>query len=161
MGVDETQEALQVVAEIGRALAEYHAPIDQTVEPVTIRLPDGTPVMECTSQGKGAWRETPILYLDEASVAIPHLHQVLKDSNLPVIVVTGREELRKVLIERGMSEREIQAKLTGVTHPMRSDAELTGLAEVVRAMPAYKVNNPGKSSRRPALPRNRKRDRWN
>jgi hypothetical protein len=160
VGVDNT-EAQQVVAEIMRALQEYHQPIDQTVEPVTIRTPDGTPVMECTSQYKGAWRETPILVLDDHSSAIPNLHQALKDAGLPVIIVNGQEELRKVLTDRGLSEREIREKLTGLTHPMRSDAELSGLAEVVRAMPAIKVNNPGKSTRRPALPKNRKRDRWN
>lgn len=106
-------------------------------------------------------KDLPILYVDENILVRDHITRLLKASDLPIIVVSSQEDLKAELRDRGMSDREILEKLTGVMHPMRSDAELPGLAEVVRAMPAYKVNNPGKSSRRPALPRNKKRDRWN
>ena len=105
--------------------------------------------------------QLPILYIDEHALLRDHVTRLLKTSDLPVIVVGSLDEVKGELRTRGMSEREIQEKLTGMVHPMRSDAELSGLAEVVHAMPAFKVNNPGKSSQRPALPKNRKRDRWN
>jgi len=106
-------------------------------------------------------KDLPILYIDEHALLRDTVIRTLKAADLPIIVLSSKEELANELRDRGMSEREIQEKLTGMVHPMRSDAGLPDLAEVVRAMPAFKVNNPGKSSRRPALPKNRKRDRWN
>jgi hypothetical protein len=106
-------------------------------------------------------KDLPILFIDEHALLRDHVARLLRTADLPIIVVSTKDELNAELRDRGMSERDIREKLTGLTHPMRSDAELSGLAEVVRAMPAFKVNNPGKSSRRPALPKNRKRDRWN
>jgi hypothetical protein len=106
-------------------------------------------------------KDLPILYIDEHMLIRNHVMHLLRQSDLPIIVVATQDELKSELRGRGMSEHEILEKLTGVTHPMRSDAKLKGWAEEVCAMPVFKVNNPGKSSRRPALPKNRKRDRWN
>ena len=152
-----TEDIIEGLRALTQPLTE---PIDQTAESITLRLPDGTPVMELTAQHKGAWRDLPILYVEHALHA-PQVIEKIRSANLPLIVISSKDELRAELRERGMSEREIQEKLTGMVHPMRSDAGLPDLAEVVRAMPVFKVNNPGKSSRRPALPKNRKRDRWN
>lgn len=106
-------------------------------------------------------KDLPILYIDEHVLIRDQVTRLLKASDLPIIIVSSQEDLKTELRDRGMSEREILEKLTGMVHPMRSDVEPLGLAEVVHAMPAFKVNNPGKSSQRPALPKNRKRDRWN
>jgi hypothetical protein len=106
-------------------------------------------------------KDLPILYIDEHMLIRNHVTHLLRQSDLPIIVVATQDELKSELRGRGMSERNILEKLTGMVHPMRSDVEPLGLAEVVHAMPAFEVNNPGKSSRRPALPKNRKRDRWN
>jgi hypothetical protein len=154
------EECARVIEQLREATKAYLEPIDQSIEPLTVALPDGTPVMELTSQHKGAFRELPILYVEHALHA-PHVIEAIRAAKLPLIVIASPEELRVELKSRGMSERKIQEKLTGMVHPMRSDVEPLGLAEVVHAMPAFKVNNPGKSSQRPALPKNRKRDRWN
>jgi hypothetical protein len=154
------EECTRIIDQLREATKAYLEPIDQSVEPLTVALPDGTPVMEITSQHKGAFRELPILYVEHALHA-PHVIEAIRAAKLPLIVIASPEELRGELKSRGMSEREILEKLTGMVHPMRSDVEPLGLAEVVHAMPAFKVNNPGKSSQRPALPKNRKRDRWN
>ncbi|BDD79904.1 hypothetical protein [Burkholderia phage FLC9] len=160
MGIGElrgsTEEIIDSLREMTKPLTE---PIDQTGESITLKLPDGTPVMELTAQHKGAWRDLPILYVGH-SLHAPHVIEKIRAAQLPLIVIASPEELRGELQNRGMSEREIQEKITGLTHPMRSDAKLPSLAEVEYAMPVFKVNNPGKSSRRPALPKNRKRDRW-
>lgn len=102
----------------------------------------------------------PILYMDAQT---PHDHQIarlLREGSVPVMVITSLGEVESELSKRGLSDQEIQEKLTGLTHPMRSDAELPGLAEVLRAMPAIVPKPEPRESRRPALPKNRKRDRW-
>lgn len=103
----------------------------------------------------------PILYVDEHALVRDEVIRALRAADLPMIVCATLGEAQDELRSRGLTDREIQAKLTGITHSMRSDVELPSLAEVECAMPVFKVNNPGKSSQRPALPKNRKRDRWN
>lgn len=107
----------------------------------------------------------PILFVDDHRGFSPDILNTLREglaaSGTPVIIFTDREELQGELSKRGMSDAEVREKLTALTQGMRSDAEFKNLAEVVRAMPAYKAEIAEKGSKRPALPKNRKRDRWN
>ena len=103
----------------------------------------------------------PILYIEPSLAESKHIRELLKGADFPVIVLDSIQDVKNELKSRGMSDWEIQAKITGLAHDMRSDAELPSLAEVVRAMPAIVPKHEPKESKRPALPRNRKRDRWN
>jgi hypothetical protein len=139
-----------LVAEISRAREEFNAPIDQTVDPVTIKTSDGIPVMELTSACKGAFRQQPVLILDVFLAAHSEIQAALKDSGFRVITVSSQQELIEAARMQGFSEAQIQEKITGLTHVMRSDAELLSLAEVVRAMPVAKLAMSEKKSHRPA-----------
>lgn len=151
-----------IIEDLRRVVEWYQAPIDQTVEPVTLKLADGTPVMEVSFSNRAAWRESPVIYLDKVAAVNPHILKVLEGSSLKIVVVTTIDDLRSEIRERGMDERITLEKITGVAQGMRNDAEFPDLAEVLRAMPIRKLAKEDlKSSKRPALPKNRKRDRWN
>lgn len=104
----------------------------------------------------------PILYIDESTAVNRHVHELLKGALCPVVIVSTYPQLQAVMKERRIDPPITLEKLTALAQGMRSDAESWDLAEIVRAMPVPKLmKSEMKSSKRPVLPRNRKRDRWN
>lgn len=104
----------------------------------------------------------PILYIDTATATNRHVLDVLKDSHFPLVIVETFEDLQAAMRERRIEPPLSMEKLTAMAQGMRSDVRFPNLAEVVNAMPALKLPRTDmKTSKRPALPQNRKRDRWN
>jgi hypothetical protein len=104
----------------------------------------------------------PILYVDTSMAVNRHVHEVLKDANFPLVIVETFEDLQAAMRERRIEPPLSMEKLTAMAQGMRSDVRFPNLAEVVNAMPALKLlKSETKTSKRPALPQNRKRDRWN
>lgn len=100
-----------------------------------------------------------VAYLDPVMTMNKHIQEVLKGSGIRVIVVSSADHLRSLAKESGIHDLLILEKITALAQGMRSDLEPPDLRDVVRIMP--KATVPEKESRRPSLPKNRKRDRWN
>lgn len=156
-----------MVEEITQFFAKIHAFIQKEEEaatvmaapPMIITLDDDGRLTEITSENKGAFRRVVPVYIGRALVNNMDFLGLLKDSPCPIMVVDFNG-LDVSMVE--LTQKEIQAKLTGVAHDMRSDVKLPSLAEVVPTMPVLmKKLLSSTSRRRPALTKNRKRDRWN